>query len=327
MQFGAAGREDAFVPQQGGNLPQAPRCRDAGSILAGWWMFGSVMGLLLKWIVPWEFSWVFLASFLLGAVLYWRGARELKVSLGRRLSFWAGMAIIYLSLHTYLDYYAEHEFFMHRIQQVLLHHLAPLLIVASYPGAVLRAGLPLGWRARVLHPAARSRPWRAVSAVLFNPALATILFVAFILVWLIPSMQTLAMLDWRIYRFMNWTMLASGFVYWALVLDHRPRPPGRMTPGLRVLSPAITMTPQILAGAIVTFSRTDLYPIFEICGRAFTFNVLTGQLVGGVIMWVPAAIIESIGALFALRQWLSLSRRGRIRREHRLHQRPVARNA
>lgn len=282
------------------------------------------MGLLLKWIVPWEFSWVFLASFLLAAVLYWRGSRELKVGVARRLSFWVGMAIIYLSLHTYLDYYAEHEFFMHRIQQVLLHHLAPLLIVASYPGAALRAGLPLAWRARAWRPAMRSAPGRMVRAVLFNPALATFLFIAFILVWLIPSMQTLAMLDWRIYRFMNWTMLASGFIYWALVLDHRPRPPGLMTPGLRVLSPAITMTPQILAGAIVTFSKTDLYPIFEICGRAFTFNVLTGQLVGGVIMWVPAAIIESIGALLAMRQWLALSRRGRIRREHRVQRGNVA---
>ena len=281
------------------------------------------MALLLKWIVPWEFSWVFLASFVLASVLYWRGCRVRPVSLGRRLSFWVGMAIIYLSLHTYLDYYAEHEFFMHRIQQVLLHHLAPLLIVASYPGAVLRAGVPLRWRARVLRPVARAWPWRAIAGVLGNPAVATFLFVAFILVWLIPSMQTLAMLDWRIYRFMNWTMLASGFIYWALVLDHRPHPPGRMIPGLRVLSPAITMTPQILAGAIVTFSKSDLYPIFEICGRAFTFNVLTGQLVGGVIMWVPAAVIESIGALFALRQWLSLSRRGRIRREHRVQQRPA----
>jgi putative membrane protein len=74
------------------------------------------------------------------------------------------------------------------------------------------------------------------------------------------------------------------------------------------------MTPQILAGAIVTFSKTDLYPIFEICGRAFTFNVLTGQLIGGVITWVPAALIESIGGLMALRQWLWLSRHGRLPR-------------
>lgn len=273
-----------------------------------------MIATLLKWIVPWEFSWVFLASFLLACVLYLRGSRRLSVSFSRKLAFWIGMAIIYLSLHTYLDFYAEHEFFMHRIQQLLLHHLAPLLIVTAFPGTVLRAGMPLAWRVHVLQPLRRSWPWRVVSGVLLNPTVATLLFIAFILIWLIPSMQTLAMLDWRIYRFMNWSMLISGFAYWSLVLDHRPHPPGRMTAGLRVLSPAITMTPQILAGAIITFSKTDLYPIFEICGRAFTFNVLTGQLIGGVIIWVPSALLESIGGLMALRQWLRLSRNGRLPR-------------
>lgn len=270
---------------------------------------------LLKWIVPWEFSWVLLACFVTTCVLYLRGSRRVPVAFGRKLAFWAGMAIIYLSLHTYLDYYAKHEFFMHRIQQLLLHHIAPLLIVTAYPATVLRAGLPLAWRVRRLRPLQRSWPWRAVGGVLLNPTVATLLFVAFILVWLIPSMQTLAMLDWRIYRFMNWSMLVSGFAYWSLVLDHRPHPPGRMTAGLRVLSPAITMTPQIIAGAIVTFSKSDLYPIFEICGRAFTFNVLTGQLIGGVIIWVPSALVESIGGLMALRLWLRLSRNGRLPRK------------
>jgi putative membrane protein len=273
-----------------------------------------VIATLLKWIVPWEFSWIFLASFALTCALYLRGSRRLPVSRSRKLAFWTGMAIIYLSLHTYLDFYAEHEFFMHRIQQLLLHHLAPLLIVTAFPGTVLRAGMPLAWRVRVLQPLRRSWPWRVVSGVLLNPTVATLLFIAFILIWLIPSMQTLAMLDWRIYRFMNWSMLISGFAYWSLVLDHRPHPPGRMTAGLRVLSPAITMTPQILAGAVITFSKTDLYPIFEICGRAFTFNVLTGQLIGGVIIWVPSALLESIGGLMALRQWLRLSRNGRLPR-------------
>ena len=277
-----------------------------------------MMASLLKWIVPWEFSWVFLLSFVAICVLYARGCARLRVSAGRRLSFWIGMAIVYVSLHTYFDYYAEHEFFMHRIQQVLLHHLAPLLIIASYPGGALRAGLPLAWRVRALRPLERSWPWRAVTGVLLHPAVATVLFVGFILIWLIPAMQTLAMLDWRIYRFMNWSMMLSGLSYWWLVLDHRPKPPGRMTPGLRVLSPAITMSPQILAGAIVTFSKTDLYPIFEICGRAFSFNVLSGQLAGGVIMWVPAAMIESIGGLLALRQWVRLSRSGRIKSKRQL---------
>ncbi|QWT18598.1 cytochrome c oxidase assembly protein [Bacillus sp. NP157] len=268
-------------------------------------------GGLLKWIVPWEFSWSFLVVFVAIAMLYVAGGRRVRLPAARRAAFWTGMAIVYVSLHSYLDYFFEHEFFMHRIQQVLLHHLAPLLLMASYPGPVLWAGLPLAWRVR-LRRASRSVAWRLLAGVLLNPALVTIAFVGFILVWLIPDMQTLAMLDWRIYRFMNWSMMLSGLAYWWLVLDHRPKPPGRMTPGIRVLSPAFTMTPQIVAGAIVTFSKADLYPIFEVCGRAFTMNVLTGQLIGGVIMWVPAAMIEVVGGLLAMRQWLRLSRSGRL---------------
>ena len=276
-----------------------------------------MIAILLKWLVPWEFSWTFLAIFVSACVLYWRGSRRLRVGRGRQVTFWCGMAAMYLTLHTYLDFYAEHEFFMHRLQQLLLHHVVPLVIVASCPGSVLRAGLPLSWRARFLRPAQRSRAWRAVGGVLFNPVVATLLFVLFILIWLVPSLQTLAMLDWRVYRFMNWSMIVSGFVYWWLVLDHRPHPPGRMVAGMRVLSPGITMSPQILAGAIITFSRHDLYPIFEVCGRAFTFNVLTGQMIGGLIIWVPAAMVESIGALMAMQHWLRLSRSGRIRRDSR----------
>lgn len=273
----------------------------------------AVLDVVLKWIVPWEFSWVFLTSFVAVAWLYVRGARRVRVPWERQAAFWAGMAIVYVALHTYFDYFAEHEFFMHRIQQVLLHHLAPLLLIAAYPGTVLRAGLPLSWRVRIRR-AGQTLAWRVFATLAFNPAFVTLFFVALILVWLIPDMQTLAMLDWRIYRAMNWSMVLSGLAYWWIVLDHRPKPPGRMAPGWRVLSPALTMTPQIVAGAIVTFSKTDLYPIFEICGRAFTMNVLTGQLIGGVIMWVPAAMIESIGGLLALRQWLRLSRNGRLPR-------------
>ena len=274
-----------------------------------------MIATLLKWLVPWEFSWVFLASFCLACVLYWRGSRRVPVSLGRRLAFWSGMAIIWLSLQTYLDFYAEHEFFVHRLQQLLLHHVTPLLICGSFPANVLRAGLPRRWRVRRFGRWRRSLPWRVASGVLFQPTVASLLFVFFVLVWLLPPAQTLAMLDWRVYRFMNWTMLLSGFVYWSLILDHRPHPPGRMGAGLRVLSPGFTMAPQILAGAIVTFSHTDLYPIFEICGRAFSFNVLTGQMVGGIITWVPAALMESLGALLALRQWMRLSRAGRLPRK------------
>jgi putative membrane protein len=80
-----------------------------------------------------------------------------------------------------------------------------------------------------------------------------------------------------------------------------------------VLSPVITMTPQILAGAFITFSQHDLYPVFDLCGRAFGgISQATDQTIGGLVMWVPAALLEALGGLIALRNWMQLSGRNRL---------------
>jgi len=262
---------------------------------------------LLSLLVPWEPSFGLVAVFVTTAALYARGARHVRISIARRIAFWVGLTLFYIALHTRLDYYAEHEFFVHRLQHLVLHHLAPLILMASYPGSVLRAGLPLHWRSALRRWQYR-RPARVLAAVVLNPAFISAAFVISVVFWLIPSVQFVAMLDWRIYTFMNWSVAVSGLLYWWMLLDHRPHPPSRTRPGLRVLSPVITMTPQILVGAIITFSTHDLYPIFSLCGRAFTSVPATlDQSLGGLIMWVPAGVLEAIGAMMALRHLMRLS--------------------
>ncbi|HTI16527.1 MAG TPA: cytochrome c oxidase assembly protein [Trinickia sp.] len=262
---------------------------------------------LLSLLDPWEPSPVLVAVFLAVTVLYARGARRIPVTLARQAAFWTGLTLFYLALHTRLDYYAEHQFFVHRLQHLVLHHLAPLVLMSAYPGAVLRAGLPLAWR-RNLRRWQRGTAARMAAAVLLNPTFVSLAFVISVVFWLVPSVQFVAMLDWRIYTFMNWSVAVTGLAYWWMLLDHRRAPPSRARPGLRVLSPVITMTPQILVGAIITFSTQDLYPIFTICGRAFTgIAPALDQSLGGLIMWVPAAVLEAIGAMMALRHMMRLS--------------------
>ncbi len=262
---------------------------------------------LFDLLVPWEPSFALVAIFVGTAVLFARGSRRIRISRTRQSAFWIGLALFYLALHTRLDYYAEHEFFVHRLQHLVLHHLAPLILMAAYPGSALRAGLPLRWRSALRRWQYR-RPARLFAAVVLNPTFISAAFVISVVFWLIPSVQFVAMLDWRIYTFMNWSVALSGLLYWWMLLDHRPHPPSRTRPGLRVLSPVITMAPQILVGAIITFSSHDLYPIFTLCGRAFTsVPAALDQSLGGLIMWVPAAVLEAIGAMMALRHLMRLS--------------------
>ena len=264
----------------------------------------------IGWLEPWELSPTLLLCFITCGILFVRGQRVHRVSRSRQCFFWFGLTLLYLSLHPMLDYYAERMFFMHRIQHLVLHHLGPLVVMAAYPGQVLRAGLPLAWR-RGLRRFNQTLAGRSVVALLTNPIIVPALFIFLVVVWLIPSVQFYSMLDWRLYRLMNWSVVITGFMYWNLILDRRVCPPSAMSPGGRVLSPIVTMAPQMVAGAIIAFTERDLYPLFDLCGRAIPMDAQTDQMIGGLTMWIPAAMTEVIGLMVALRTLMRLSAKGR----------------
>ena len=267
------------------------------------------------WLIPWEPSPTVVVCVTVAAWLYLRGTLRSPMTAPwpRQFAFWLGLAVIYIGLHTHLDYYAEHEFFVHRLQHLGLHHLGPFLIALAYPGATLRRGLPLAWRVRAVVPVQCSWPVRWMFNVLLNPFVAAVLFFGLIWFWLWPAVHFDAMLDWRLYRVMNWSMAVDGLLFWWLILDPRPRPPARLAPGVRVLVALAVMIPQILIGAYITFAHGDLYPIYALCGRAFGgITPATDQYLGGLILWIPSSMMSVIGALLAFRHWLRLSTRGRL---------------
>ncbi|KAA0890058.1 cytochrome c oxidase assembly protein [Pusillimonas sp. ANT_WB101] len=267
---------------------------------------------LLDWLTPWEFSPTLVVAFIVGGWLFVRGTRVHRVGKVRQAMFWIGLIFLYLSLHTRADYYAERMFFIHRVQHLVLHHLGPLLVMGAYPGQVLRAGLGMRWRQYLLQFRA-TVPGRALEATLTNKYFVPLLFVVLVLGFLIPTVQFYSMLDWRLYRLMNWSVVISGFMYWNLILDRRPSPPAALSPGGRVISPVITMVPQMVTGAIITFTEHDLYPVFDLCGRAIPgMTAVTDQAIGGLTMWVLAGFVEVFGLLFALSTLMRLSGKGRL---------------
>ncbi len=271
---------------------------------------------LLYWLQPWEPSPTVMICTLLAAVLFVRGKRHARVSLARQISFWFGLGALYVVLHTRLDYYFEHEFFMHRAQHLVLHHLGPFFIALAYPGAALRAGIPFRWRQRFVRPALAARPVRVALDIVMHPVVAVGLFVGLIYFWLFSPIHFIAMLDWRLYRVMNWSMVIDGLLFWWLVLDSRPAPPARLSPGKRVLVVIAAIPPQIVLGAFIFFTPHELYPVYSICGRAFTWlSPMRDQQIGGLLLWIPGSMMSVVGALVALRHWMRLSARGRLQRE------------
>lgn len=258
----------------------------------------------LNLLTPWLPSPTVVIATLVTAVLYWRGCGRIVVPWYKQLSFWSGLLLLYLALHTRLDYYAEREFFIHRAQHMVLHHLGPFFMMLAWPGPALRAGLPAGWADRFSGRLTSFLPVRFALAALCNPIITATLFVGLIWLWLIPSVHFYAMLDVDLYRLMNWSMTLDGLLFWYLVLDPRPSPPARLRPGVRVLLLVAVIPPQILTGALITFATHNIYPLYDLCGRAFAgIDSLTDQTIGGLILWIPSTMMSVVGALIALSFW------------------------
>ena len=264
-----------------------------------WWLSRYHPTLLPFWM-PWQFSpSIYLAT---AHALFWahRGLHLMpeaeRPPAWRRVLFLIGVAAIYAVLQTRYDYWAQHMFFLHRIQHVVMHHLGPFLVVLGGAGAAIRRGMPDRVRRLIECPAAT----RTVG-LLQRPWLAAFLFVGLIYFWLIPAIHFRAMIDVRPYELMNWSMVADGILFWWLVLDPRPKPPARVSFGVRAALAIAVMFPQIALGAAITFSGSDLYPFYDLCGRLFpSIDALADQHIGGIVIWIPPAMMSVAAVLLVI---------------------------
>lgn len=250
--------------------------------------------------LPWDFNPLQFLSLAFAGWWYARGVALTPVAerpnVWRRIAFGLGLLAIYAVLQTRYDYMAQHMFFLHRGQHIVMHHLAPFLIALSWPGATLARGMPAPFRRFFCH-----RAWHESLSVLQQPFIAAILFVGLIYMWLIPALHFRAMLNPFLYNLMNWSMVLDGLLFWCLVLDPRPKPPCTTGYGGRMVLSVATMFPQIALGAYITFSHHDLYPYYDLCGRIFpSISALYDQQIGGIIIWIPAGMMSATAFLLTL---------------------------
>lgn len=259
---------------------------------------------MLGWLAPYQ--WQPLVTLSCGIVLlaYLRGLRRLapaeRPGGARILAFLAGLALMYAVSQTVLDYFAQYMFFVHRLQHLVLHHLGPFLVALAAPLPVLAAGLPgpvrrglgRGWRQPLVQGG-----YRAIQ----QPLVAGLLFVGLIYFWLMPEIHFIAMLSRGLYEVMNWSMALDGLLFWWLILN--PAPPGRSQSigyGVRIAVLVGIVVPQILLGAYITLGGPGLYDVYDVCGRAWPLDPATDQTIGGVVTWIPAAMMSLLGVLVVM---------------------------
>lgn len=259
----------------------------------------------LRYLLPWQFSPTIFVTCAVAVALYVRGLAALthgphRVGFWRAFTFFLGVALSYAVLQTYVDYLSAHMFWIHRFQHLILHHVGPVLIVLAAPERVWRAGLPAGLR-QIRIPAWIRRPARLFFRILQHPVIAPTLFVGLIFFWLTPSIHFTAMIDTRRYDLMNWSMLADGLLFWWLMLAPRQaQGSAAIGYGSRLVILSLVAIPQLLLGAYITLHSTILYDVYAICGRAWAISPLDDQQIGGLLTWIPAAMMSLVGIITVL---------------------------
>jgi putative membrane protein len=264
-----------------------------------------------EFFLPYEFSPAVLLLCLGALVFYIRGLyrHPQAVGFGRPFAFITGVVLIYLVMQTRYDYWSQHMFFVHRLQHLILHHLGPFLIALAVPGSVLARGTPEPLR-RLLAAAWRRPVIRHAYAAVQQPVIAGILFVGLIYLWLIPEIHFYAMLDARLYALMNWSMAIDGLLFWWMIVHGWPGARHSSRPyAWRILLLFVIVLPQIAIGAYIALSGDSLYDIYAVCGRIWPIPALVDQQLGGLITWIPAAMMSLFGMLAVLRQWLHAEKR------------------
>jgi putative membrane protein len=265
------------------------------------------LSFLASQLLPWEVSPTVLVTVAVVTVLYVRGVRRTRPAtpLTRRIAFGAGIFLIYAALQTSWDYYASHMFFVHRLQHLVLHDIAPALLMGSAPGAALACGLPEALRRRL--PVLK-RVLRGPARVLADPWTATVLYIASLLLWLWPSVHFDVMLSGWLYRTMNWSVVLCDLPFWWIVMDPRPWPLARVKSGWRILMLAVVMLPMMIVGACLSLAQRDLYTVYEVCGRFLPISPVTDQQLGGLIIWIIGAFTLGVVFLFVFARMLEHDR-------------------
>jgi putative membrane protein len=268
-----------------------------GAIL--FWLSYEHPSLMPFW-APWDFSPTFYLAASLSLYWFWRGIALMPAAerppIWRRIFFLAGLLLIYGVLQTRYEYLSQHMFFLNRLQNLAMHDVGPFFIALAWPGATIKRGMP-AWLQRTTENRLVGKTIR----FLHRPPVAAAIFVGFVYLWLVPAVHFRAMIDHRLYAVMNWSMVLGGLLFWCLVLDPRPKPPAPASYGMRAALSFGVMFPQVLLGAVISLTSSDLYPYYDLCGRLFpSIDALNDQHIGGIIAWIPPGMMSVIGVLLVL---------------------------
>jgi putative membrane protein len=256
--------------------------------------------------------WLAIVLLLIAAVGYGTGLARVRPhvhaqrELGARAwAFAGGWLALALALLSPLDAAAGRSFAAHMIQHEALMLIAAPLLVMGRGLPTLLWSLPRGARIAV----GRFTKWRAVRAFwngITAPVSAWLLHGAALWLWHAPPLFNAALGDGALHHWQHATFFVTALLFWHALLRHG----AHSARGAAIFYLFTTTVHTGVLGALITFARAPLYAPFDYgLLQPGALTPLEDQQLGGLIMWVPGALVYVGVALTLLARWLRESSR------------------
>jgi cytochrome c oxidase assembly factor CtaG len=260
-------------------------------------MSDAVQDIVRDWRLP---VWLTLAIALPGAV-YLRGwlairhTRPRQFTALRLASFQSGLFVLWLSIASPMDGFADALLSAHMVEHLLLMSVVPPLLLFGWPTVPMLRGLT--WRRRRRHPQQgnlispliRSPLLRRILHWLVTPAVAWLAMNLTFLAWHIPTAYDFALEHEGWHAVEHLCFLGTSILFWWCIILPWPTKarPLNWSIVLYLISADIVNT---LLSAFLTFIDHPVYRYYVDHPGPFHTSPLEDQSLGAVIMWVVGSI-------------------------------------
>jgi putative membrane protein len=223
----------------------------------------------------------------------------------RAFLFYAGLALLLLTVTSPLDYWTSDYFFVHMIEHIVIMFFVPILLVAGAPWLPLIHALPVTLRRRVgraLLLSRRAALLRALGRLLTNGVFAVVLYNVVMCVWHVPAAFDAAETNQVVHIWlMHGSFLVSGMLFWLQVIPSYPIRPRLSWTGRLAAIFVTDVVMFVLAMALGIFTSHSLYSVYEHV-PGVSLSPVADQQIGAAILWVCGDFWALPSFIWALRR-------------------------
>lgn len=220
----------------------------------------------------------------------------------RTASFVTATILVVVAVQSGLASYDDSVFTVHAVQHVLLMSFAPILYALSAPMT-----LALQSSSRRTQTALLRILRHPVAEVLTHPAVVVTMASATMIVYFLTPLYQLSLEHPLLHDYFHLHFLASGALYWWLVVGldptrwhlSYPRKLGLLAVGIPVSA---------IVGVTLTGARTSVAPLF---------HTVADTHAGGSILWVVGELTTLVAMGIVVGQWMRYEEREALRADRR----------